>query len=283
MMKLCLITNKADFAREAEQAGVDRIMLDFERRGKAQRQAGKDLFLSDHRIEDVRTLRGVLTTATLVVRINALHDRSDVEIGQVIEGGADIVMLPYFRTIEDVRRFFTLVSGRARTILLVETTAAVENLNDIVDARGIDEIYIGLNDLSIALGRTVIFEPVCDGTVDRLAAILRTRAIPFGFGGIARLSASELPVTPEVLLAEQVRLGASLGWLGRGFRGDMETRRDPGELAAEIALLRRTIARWSRASVDDFRKNCTTLELEVSAWRSRMDSREPTSTAPFRF
>ncbi len=282
-MKLCLITNQADFAREAEQAGVDRIMLDLERRGKAQRQAGKDLFLSDHRIEDVRTLRGTLTTATLVVRINALHDRSDVEIEQVIEGGADLVMLPYFRTIEDVRRFFTLVSGRARTILLVETTSAVDNLNDIVDEHGIDEIYIGLNDLSIGLDRTVIFEPVCDGTVDRLAAILRKKAIPFGFGGIARLSASDLPVTPEVLLAEQVRLGASLGWLGRRFRGDMETSRDPGELAAEIALVRHTIARWSRASVEDSRGNSIRLEHEVNAWRTRMDSRKTTSTAPFPF
>ena len=65
-----------------------------------------------------------------------------------------------------------------------------------------------------------IFEPVCSGLMDRLAGVLRDAGMPFGFGGIARLWRRDLPITPERLLAEQVRMApaaaASEGRSGSG-------------------------------------------------------------------
>ena len=59
-------------AAEAERAGIDRIMIDLEREGKAERQAGRNLFQSSHRLESVARVKAALERAALVVRINPL-------------------------------------------------------------------------------------------------------------------------------------------------------------------------------------------------------------------
>ena len=171
-MQLCLITDKTDFASEAEDVGVSRIMLDLERTGKEQRQRGRDLFISDHIVGSAAPMKAVLNKASLVVRINPLSPESNEEIEAVIEAGADLIMLPYFHTIDEVRNFLSLVGGRAKTILLVETKSAVELMPEIIKEPGIDEVHIGLNDLSISLGHKTIFEPLCNGLVDDLSALL---------------------------------------------------------------------------------------------------------------
>lgn len=265
-MKLCLITDKTDFALEAERCGVERIMLDLEREGKALRQSGRKLFLSDHAVESVAKMRAVLRESSLVVRVNPLGRKSAAEIDEVVEGGADFIMLPYFHTPGEVRDFLKLVGRRARTILLFETGSSVEALPRIVKGGGVDEVHIGLNDLSISLGSSSIFEPVCDGTVERLAALLVKEGIPFGFGGVARLSRRGLPVDPEKVLAEQVRLKAGVGWLGRSFRGGMEQERRPGELAQEVGLIREAVRKWEAATEEEFALNREALRREVEAW-----------------
>jgi hypothetical protein len=50
------------------------------------------------------------------------------------------------------------------------------------------------------------------------------------------------------MLAEQVRVGASRGWLGRTFRGDMGRSRARGELAGEVMAIRRAVRKWESAS-----------------------------------
>lgn len=269
-MKLCLITDKTEFALEAERCGVERIMLDLEREGKAQRQAGRKLFLSEHAVESVAKMKAVLRESSLVVRVNPPGRKSAAEIDEVVEGGADFVMLPYFHTPEEARDFVALVGGRARTILLVETRSAAEALPRIVKEAGVDEVHIGLNDLSISLGSRSIFEPVCDGTIERLAALLKKSGIPFGFGGIARPSNRGLPVDPEKVLAEQVRLKAGVGWLGRSFRGGMEEERRPGELAREVNLIREAVRRWESATEEEFARNGEALRREVEAWERQL-------------
>lgn len=265
-MKLCLITDKPDFALEAEGAGVDRIMLDLERNGKLLRQRGRNLFLSDHLIESASQLKAVLKKASLVVRINPLSESSNHEIDAGVEAGADFIMLPYFHTLREVRDFISLVSGRAKTILLVETESAVAFLSETIKESGVDEVHIGLNDLSISLGHDTIFDSLCNGIVENVSATLREKGIPFGFGGIARLSERGLPVNPEVVLAEQVRLRASIGWLGRTFRGKMETRRSSGELEYEIKLIQKAVNKWMAAPESAFIQNKKALIEEVESW-----------------
>jgi 2-keto-3-deoxy-L-rhamnonate aldolase RhmA len=170
---------------------------------------------SNHKLADVAMLRPYVKNSELMVRVNPLHENSRVEIDEVITSGADLVMLPMFRTVDDAFRFVDIVGGRAKVMLLVETAEAIENLDEIVKVSGIDEIHIGLNDLHLAYGLNFMFELVADGTIDKACEIIRSADIPFGFGGVAKLGEGLLPA--EYVLAEHYRLGSSMVILSRTF------------------------------------------------------------------
>jgi len=221
MLKLMYITNRPEIAQIAESAGVDRIFVDLEYIGKSARQGGMDTVQSRHTVQDVATIRAAIETAELLVRVNPIHDAtpdyssSEDEIKAVIEAGADVVMLPYFKIAAEVQRFIKAVAGRARTMLLFETAEAVENLESILAIPGIDEVYIGLNDLSLSYGMKFMFQLLADGTVDRLATRFKQQGLPFGFGGIAALGKGALP--SEYVIREHYRLGSTCAILSRSF------------------------------------------------------------------
>ena len=220
-LKLMYITNSPDVARIAEEAGVDRIFVDMEYIGKADRQGGMDTVQSRHTVEDVRLLRSVVKRAQLMVRVNPIHSgtaeysSSREEIDAVIEAGADVIMLPYFKTAEEVKLFVELVAGRAKTFPLLETPEAVAAIDEILEIPGIDEIHVGLNDLSLGLGRKFMFELLADGTIEKLSEKFKTVGIPFGFGGIASLGRGMLP--SEYVIREHYRLGSTATILSRSF------------------------------------------------------------------
>lgn len=265
-MILSLITDDVRLAAEADRAGIDRIMIDLEREGKALRQAGRNLFQSSHRLESVGPVKEVLQRAALVVRINPLSERTAREIDAVLAGGADVIMLPYFFTAAEVQSFVGIVAGRSRVSLLVETKSAADRLAGCLAVGKVDEVHIGLNDLSIELGCSVMLEPLCNGVVEGLAATLRAARVPFGVGGIGRLSCETLPVHPERLLAEQVRLGCSRGWLGRTFRVGLDSCR----VAAEVARIREAVARWGSAPEEARRENRRALVDEILSWKASL-------------
>ena len=220
-LKLMYITNRPDVAKIAEENGVDRIFVDMEYIGKAERQGKMDTVQNHHTIEDVRKVRAVLNKAELLVRLNPIHNAteeycsSEDEINAVIDAGADIVMLPYFKTIEEIHRFITAVSGRAKTMLLLETKEAVAITDVILTMKGIDEIHIGLNDLSISYGKTFMFELLTDGTVERLCRKMELAGKFYGFGGIASLGRGMVPA--EMIIKEHYRLGSHMAILSRSF------------------------------------------------------------------
>ena len=221
MLKLMYITNRPDVARIAESAGVDRIFVDMEFIGKDERQKGLDTVKSHHTVQDVATIRASVTKAEVLVRVNPIHDAlpdyvsSKEEIDAVIAAGADILMLPYFKTVEEVRTFVRLVNGRARTMLLLETPEAAERVDEILAVPGVDEIHIGLNDLSLGYGLPFMFELLADGTVERLCRKFREKGIPYGFGGIASPGKGDLPA--EYIIREHYRLGSGCVILSRSF------------------------------------------------------------------
>ena len=220
-LKLMYITNNPDIAFIAEQAGVDRIFVDMEYIGKTARQGNLDSVQNHHTAEDVKAIRNVLTKAKLLVRVNPVHEAtneyssSENEIDAVIDAGADIIMLPFFKTVNEVRRFIACVNGRARVSLLLETPEAVALADTIFAVPGIDEVHIGLNDLSLGYGKTFMFELLCDGTIEALCLKLRHSGIPYGFGGIASIGSGMLPA--EAILKEHYRLGSSMVSLSRSF------------------------------------------------------------------
>ena len=199
MLNLMYITNRPEIARIAEDAGVDWIFVDMEFIGKDVRQKGLDTVQNHHTVEDVANIKKAVTKAKVLVRVNPIHDAidgyfsSEDEINATIEAGADIVMLPFFKTVDQVRKFINYVNGRAKTCLLVETPEAALLIDEILELPGIDMIHLGLNDLHLALGMKFMFELLADGTVDRLAAKIKAKGIPFGFGGIATLDGGAMP------------------------------------------------------------------------------------------
>ena len=220
-LKLMYITNDPVVARIAERSGVDRIFVDLEFVGKALRQGGMDTVQSHHTVDDVRAIRAAVTRSEVLVRVNPIHDAlpdygdSLWEIDAVIDAGADVIMLPYFKTVSEVETFLRLVRGRAATMLLVETPEAVAAIDEILALDGIDEIHIGLNDLSLGYGMRFMFELLADGTVERLCRKFREKGVKYGFGGIASLGKGLLPA--ERVIREHYRLGSTCAILSRSF------------------------------------------------------------------
>lgn len=221
MLNLMYITNRPNVARIAEEAGVDWIFVDMEFIGKDARQAGLDTVQNHHTIDDIKNIRAAVRKAKVLVRVNPIHDElpdyfsSEEEINATINAGADIVMLPFFKTVAEVERFIKTVDGRAKTCLLVETPEAALLIDEILELKGVDMIHLGLNDLHLALGMKFMFELLADGTVDRLANKIKAKGIPFGFGGIATLTGGAVP--GSMILKEHVRLGSSMVIVSRSF------------------------------------------------------------------
>lgn len=215
------ITNQTEIARIAESVGVDRIFIDMEYIGKSDRQGGMDTVQCHHTIADILAIKKTVTHSEILVRCNPIHLATDEysdskdEIDAIVENGADIIMLPYFKTVEEVKKFVAFVAGRAKTLLLIETPEAVVCFDEIVEIEGIDEIFIGLNDLSLGYGLKFMFELLANGVVESLCEKCKKREIPCGFGGIAAPGKGLLDM--EKIVAEHYRLGSTCAILSRSF------------------------------------------------------------------
>lgn len=214
-LKLMFITNDLPVALIAQKYGVDRIWIDLETVGKEARQPNMDTVKSFHSVSDIAKIAPYLTTSEMLVRVNPWHDGSIEEINSVIEEGAELVMLPMWKSPDEVKEFVDAVHKRAKTILLLETKEAVECLDSVLAIAGVDELHIGLNDLHLAYHLSFMFELLADGTVEKICGKLRRKGIPYGFGGIARLGEGLLPA--ERIIMEHYRLGSTRAILSRSF------------------------------------------------------------------
>lgn len=220
-LNLMYITNNPEVAKIAESVGVDWIFIDMEFIGKDSRQGGLDTVQNHHTVEDVKNIRNAIEKAKLLVRVNPIHEAlekypsSKDEIDATIEAGADILMLPFFKTVEEVKTFIKLVDGRAKTLLLMETVEAAALIDEILEIPGIDMIHLGLNDMHLELGMKFMFQLLADGTVEMLGNKIKAKGIPFGFGGLAQLHTGMLP--GYEVLKEHYRLGSSMVIVSRSF------------------------------------------------------------------
>ena len=223
------ITNNPDVAKIAEEAGVDWIFVDMEFIGKDNRQGGLDTVQNHHTINDIRTIRNAVSKSNVLVRVNPIHEvqkdgyfDSEHEIDNAVEAGADIIMLPFFHSLQEVNDFIGYVqkandkhNRNVKTCLLLETPEAAILIDEILNVKGIDMIHIGLNDLHLAMGMKFMFQLLTDGIVDQLSKKIQAKGIPFGFGGIAGLQGGALP--GSFILKEHYRLGSSMVIIGRSF------------------------------------------------------------------
>lgn len=224
---LFLFASDPALVRDATAAGIDGIVVDWERIGKGRRQADADTQIGTDTLEDLVRARAA-TRARILCRVNPFHEGTAREIGDAAEAGADEVLLPMVRTTEEVERALDLARGRVGLGILIETVDAVEAA-DALGRLPIARVYVGLNDLSIERATQTIFAPLGDGTLDRLRSCI-PRA-PFGFGGLT-LPDRGAPIPCSLLMAEMVRLRCDFSFLRRSFLRDTGGRDLPRAVTA---------------------------------------------------
>jgi hypothetical protein len=239
--RLTLLTADPAWAAAAEAAGVQRIGVDLERLGKAERQAGYNTRLSEHRWDDLSAVARTLRRANAFARLNPLHDGSATEVETALACGARVLMLPFFKTAIEVERFVGLVRGRAEVMALVETAPALLRIREIIAVPGVDEIMLGLNDLRLQFGTANHFEVLVSPVIDGVCDVLRTDGRPFSIGGVARSGDAAMPVPSELVYAQYPRLGATGGWVARSFLTGLAV----GDLAGALSVLRRKLSDWA--------------------------------------
>lgn len=121
------------------------------------------------------------------------------QIMRLLDAGAYGIICPMISTVDDAARFVRACRypptgersfGPARgllyggsdyyvhaddamlTIGMIETQQGLDNLDKILEVEGLDGIYIGPNDLSLALGEAPSSEPTAQIVVDAIAHIL---------------------------------------------------------------------------------------------------------------
>ena len=269
MLKLMYITSDPAVAKIAADAGVDRIFIDMEVLGKAERQGGMDTVQSHHVPEDIAKVRTAIgSSAEIMARVNPLNPNSQAEIDASIENGANVIMLPMWRTADDLRQLVSMVDGRAKVMPLLETDTAADNLPETVKVFGIDQMHIGLNDLHLCYHQKFLFQLLADGTVDRLCTGLREANIPYGFGGVGRPGSGALPA--EYIIGEHYRLGSQYVILSRSFCNTSKIM-ELGEICriftegvADIRRVERDCAAWTQEQFEENRRRvCTCVEKIV--------------------
>lgn len=262
-LNLMILCDDAESAIAAQKAGIDRIFYDLEYIGKAERQHGRNTVKSNNSVDNLTTLRNVVTTSELLVRTNPIHAYSQEEIDKAIKYGADILMLPMTIDQHDAEQYVRMVNGRAKVCIMIETAAAMARLDKILAVRGVDEVFVGLNDLHISMGLTFMFELLSDGLVEYIADKCNKAGMPFGFGGIARIGEGDLP--SDNILGEHIRLGSTSVILSRTFKGipgvDVNAHRI--DLKEEVNKVRNRLLEISSWSSEQHNKNRKSISKAV--------------------
>lgn len=272
-LQLMILADEPQSAVAAQTAGIDRIFYDLEYIGKAARQAGRNAVLSHNDIDLIPELRKVITTSQLLVRTNPIHAYSKEEVGKAIGYGADILMLPMVMDQHDVEQYVSLVDGKAKVCIMIETAAAMVRLDKILAVPGVDEIFVGLNDLHISMGLTFMFELLSGGLVEYIADKCNKAGVPFGFGGIARIGEGDLP--SDYILGEHVRLGSTSVILSRTFKGiaGVDTNARPIDLKEEVEKVRQCLIEIDRWSEIDYIQNQRRIDVAVDNVVNKIASR----------
>ena len=177
MIDLILFYTDIHFVRAACGSGVNRIIIDLERKDKHCRQNGHDTQINTHYVTDIEKVKRK-TSAFVICRINHFGTWTKREIEQAIHHGADEILLPMVRSKEEVDRVLDYVSGDCQTGILIETLDAVR-IAGVLDGYPLSRIYVGLNDLFIDRKVSHLFVSLMDGTLDQIRKEIKKNPIRF--------------------------------------------------------------------------------------------------------
>lgn len=261
-MDLILWTNRPALARSADRAGVPLIGVDLERLGKEERQGHHSgCWISDHEEEDLVAIRSCLTQAKLFVRTNPPHSGLNDEVDRLLELGAQALMMPMFRTAKEAEDFVACIKGRAKVFLQVETVGAADSISDIAAIKGIDGIFVGLNDLTLELGLPNRFDFLFTPLMQTLSDVVRKNSIAFGFGGIGRVDDTSLPIPSDLIFAQYAKFHGVSALIARVF-----LRQDNPEqyFEKDYTLAMQRIAEWEKATPEEIRTATQQLAQRLS-------------------
>jgi len=227
LINLFYITNNINEAKIVDELDIDWIFIDLEIIGKKDRQVGRNTVLSDHSLNDVKKIKSKIKNTKILVRCNPIGEWSENEFDEINSKSSqiDMVMLPYFKTIEEIEIFIDLLdTSKIEPSLLVETLDSIRNLEEIIKIFPFKYIHIGLNDLHIERGTASMFEPYIDGLIQKITSILKKNKQNFGIGGIGKIG-SDLSPSPECVLNEHIRLDSNGVILSRSFKGDFNEKK----------------------------------------------------------
>jgi len=253
--ELLLFSTDAGLIRSAVAGGADGIIVDWERRGKAVRQAGADTEINHDTYDDLRRVHSA-TSGPVICRLNSPAELDADEVQMAIEGGATEVLLPMVREPDDVRPVLELASRRVGVGILIETIAAVDRAADFARLP-LSRVYVGLNDLAIERRSFTIFDAILDGTIDRLRRLF---SMPFGFGGLT-LPERGHPVPCRLLMGEMARLDCQFSFLRRSFHRDVRG----GSVQAGLSDIRRGLAAAGHRPGDEVTRDREALHAAVMA------------------
>ncbi len=230
MLDLVLFATDPGLVARALEAEIRAMIVDFEWRGKEERQKAADTEINRDRPEDLETLRAA-GVPRRYCRLNRLGPWTAGEVRAALAAGATHLFLPMVETPAEIEDVLRHIDGRCPLGILVETAAGVARARDLA-AMPVDLVYVGLNDLAISRGTASIFDAVADGTVEGLRGIFADQA--FGFAGVTVVDGGK-PIPFRLLLAEMARLECSFSFLRRSFKRDVRGR----DLAEEVDRIRR--------------------------------------------
>ncbi len=216
--ELFLFTTNATIAKDCLAAGVDAIIIDWENKGKNERQNGYPTQINYDTAEDLINMRKNIS-GKIICRINKFNaGYTPAEIDLAINSGADEIFLPMVENKDEVSRAIELVNNRCKFGILIETEKAVQNATSFIDLP-LSRIYIGLNDLQISRQSSNMFLPLVDETVKNIRSIFNQ--IPVGVGGMTHPSEGN-PIPAKLLIQQYINLNINFSFLRRAFLKDLE-------------------------------------------------------------
>ena len=100
---------------------------------------------------------------------------------------------------------------------MIETQESISLAKSLSNYQ-IDKMYVGLNDLAISRGKSNIFLPFIDGTIEQITESL---SIDFGVAGLTHPSSGS-PVPCRLIIEELKRHNCHFTFLRRSFYRDLE-------------------------------------------------------------
>ncbi len=232
--QLLLFSTCADTIRRAVEGGVAGFLVDWENKGKTERQTGFDTQINQNTLEDLERVSS-LTDRLVICRINRHEDEEACrrEMNLAIDGGADEILLPMVRSVGEVEMALRIAADRCGVGILVETRDAVKLARELGQLP-LTRVYVGLNDLAIDRKKENIFDSLEDGLVDSIRDFF---PMPFGVAGLT-IPEGGVPIPCRLLMSEMARLRCGFTFLRRAFFADTKDR----DMAHELGRIRQAVS-----------------------------------------